>query len=431
MRRVVHVLLLGILVVGISLILAAVPGRVTAEIGSWSIDFSTPFAVVVLLVLAVLTHLLLGLIRLPGRVGGLFSRRSRRKGDLATTRALVALAAADPASARKEATRARRLLGDTPQTLLLTAEAARLAGREEDATEALSALAQHEHASFLGLRGQLRQAIAKSDWPAATELAAKAEAAYPGAAWLREERTRLAIRGEDWTGAMRLTSDATVKAALGTAAAEAETDPTRAMDLARQAWEADASLAPAALAYAGKLRAAGEDRRAERVIADTWAIRPHPELADLVLDATTHPAEALAAARKLAAANPDHAESHLLLARAALAGGAVAEARREAQAAQSAGLNQRRLFLLMAAIEEMEGGQTDAARAALRQAAEAEPDPVWRCTRCHTPAAEWHAACPACLTPGSLAWTGHAPAPAVPGRSGGVGNAIRRLLRSG
>ena len=170
MRRVVHVLLLGILVVGISLILAAVPGRVTAEIGSWSIDFSTQFAVVVLLVLAVLTHLLLGLIRLPGRVGGLFSRRSRRKGDLATTRALVALAAADPASARKEATRARRLLGDTPQTLLLTAEAARLAGREEDATEALSALAQHEHASFLGLRGQLRQAIAKSDWPAATEV---------------------------------------------------------------------------------------------------------------------------------------------------------------------------------------------------------------------------------------------------------------------
>ena len=62
MRRVFHVLLLGVLVVGVGLILAAVPGRVAAEIGSWSVDFSTPFAIVVLLVLALLTHLLLGLV---------------------------------------------------------------------------------------------------------------------------------------------------------------------------------------------------------------------------------------------------------------------------------------------------------------------------------------------------------------------------------
>ncbi len=430
MRQVFRLLLLGILVVGVGLILAAVPGRVTAEIGSISVDFSTPFAIVVLLVLAVLTHLLLGMVRLPGRVGGLFSRRSRRKGDLATTHALVALAAADPANARKQAHRARRLLGDTPQTLLLTAEAARLSGRDEDATEALSALARHEHAAFLGLRGQLRQAIAKSDWQTASDLAAKAEAAYPGAAWLREERARLAIRGEDWTAAMRLTNDPVAKAALGTAAAEAANDPTRAMDLARQAWEADASLAPAALAYASRLREAGDARRAERVIADTWAIRPHPDLADFVLHATTHPADALPAARKLAAANPGHAESHLLLARAALAGGSVAEARREAQAARDAGLHQRRLFLLLAAIEEMDGGQAEAARAALRQAAEADPDPVWRCTQCHTPAPVWHAACPACLTPGSLAWNGQAPTGAVPGHAG-VGGMVRRLLRSG
>ncbi len=431
MRRVFHVLLLGVLVVGVGLILAAVPGRVAAEIGSWSVDFSTPFAIVVLLVLALLTHLLLGLVRLPGRVGGLFTRRSRRKGDLATTRALVALAAADPASARKEAGRARRLLGDTPQTLLLSAEAARLAGREEDATEALSALAGHEHASFLGLRGQLRQAIAKSDWQAAGELAAKAEAAYPGAAWLREERTRLAIRNDDWVGAMRIANDGVAKAALGTAAAEAEADPTRGLDLARQAWESDASLAPAALAYARKLHASGDDRRAERVIADTWATRPHPDLAAFVLGSGGHPRDVLRSAGKLAATNPDNAESHLLLARASLKGGLIAEARREAKAAQETGLNQRRLFRLMAEIEETEGGHPEAVSAALRQAAEAEPDPVWRCSHCHAPAANWHAACPVCLTPGGLLWSSHTAGAAVPGLPGGIGGAIRRLLRSG
>ena len=430
MRRVFQILFLAVLVVGVGLILAAVPGRVTAEIGKFSVDLSTSLAVVALLILAVLTHLLLGIVHLPGRIGHKFTRSRRRRGDLATTRALVALAAADPANARREAGRARRLLGDTPQTLLLTAEAARLGGRDSEAMEALNVLAGDEHASFLGLRGQLRQAIATSDWKAATELAARADAAYPGAAWLRDERTRLAIRAEDWTGALRLAGDGAAKAALATSAAEAETDPARALTLAGQAWEADASLAPAALVYARLLRASGQDRRAERVLADTWAIRPHPDLAAFVLASATQPKDALAVARKLAAANPDHSESHILLARAALAGGAVDEARREALAAQETGQNQRRLFLLMAQIEEMEG-HAEAASAALRGAATAEPDPVWRCTQCHTPSAAWHAACPVCLTPGALVWGGHAPTPAIPGRAEGIGGAVRRLLRSG
>ena len=430
MGRVFRLLLLAALVVAVGLILASVPGRVTAEIGTVSVDFSTPFAVLVLLLMAALTHLLLGLAHLPGRIGHGVSRRRRRGGDLATTRALVALAAADPASARRESGRARRLLGDTPQTLLLTAEAARLGGHDAEAAEALTKLAGHEHASFLGLRGQLRQAIAKSDWTSAGALAAKADAAYPGAAWLRDERIRLAIRAEDWTQAARLAGDGGAKAALVTASAEAETDPVRALALARQAWEADASLAPAALGYARRLRAAGQDRRAERVLADTWAIRPHPDLAAFVLAPVTQPQDALPAARKLAAGNPEHAETHLLLSRAALAGGEIAEARRQTQLAREAGLRQRRLFLLMAQIEETAGGHADDASAALRQAAQAEPDPVWRCTHCHTPSPDWHAACPVCLTPGGLAWGGLAPT--TPSRTpGGLGGAVRRLLRSG
>lgn len=429
MRTVFRLLLLTIVIVAAGLLLAALPGRVAAQVGAFSVDVSTSLAIVLLMVLGLLTHLLFGVLHLPGRIAHRFSRRSRRKGDDATTRALVALAAADASSARREAGRARRLLGDTPQTLLLTAEAARLAGREAEAAEALAALAGNQQASFLGLRGQLRQAIARSDWQAASTLAEAADAAYPGAGWLREERTRLAIRTGDWTGATRLAKDGVARAALGTAAAAKETDPARALTLARQAWEADASLTPAALEYARQLRAAGEERRAERVLVDSWAIRPHPDLAALVLTPSTQPQDALPAARKLAAANPDHPESHLLLARAALAGGSVAEARREADAAQAAGLNQRRLFLLKAEIEQMEGNAA-AASAALRDAAGAEPDPVWRCTHCHSPSQVWHAACEVCLTPGGLVWGRDIGSPAIPGRTG-LGGAVSRLLRSG
>ena len=73
------------------------------------------------------------------------------------------------------------------------------------------------------------------------------------------------------------------------------------------------------------------------------------------------------------------------------------------------GVDQRRLWLLLAEIEEAEGGDTEAGRLAqrdaLRRAATAEPDPVWRCDACHTAHASWHPSCPDCFTVGSLRWS--------------------------
>jgi HemY protein len=110
----------------------------------------------------------------------------------------------------------------------------------------------------------------------------------------------------------------------------------------------------------------------------------------------------------LTAANPERAESRLLLARTALEAGLTGEARRQAEAVRTAGLNQRRLWLLLAQIEEEEGGDTEARRLAqrdaLRHAASADPDPGWRCLSCHAPQVAWHPACPVCATPGSMAW---------------------------
>ena len=79
------------------------------------------------------------------------------------------------------------------------------------------------------------------------------------------------------------------KAALATAAAEAETDPGRALRLAKQAWQDDPSLAPATLAYASRLRAAGREARALAAIRHTWAIAPHPDLADFALAPVSDP----------------------------------------------------------------------------------------------------------------------------------------------
>ena len=83
-------------------------------------------------------------------------------------------------------------MGDTPLTLLLAAQAGRQSGHDDEAAAAYRLLADRRDAPFLGLRGLLRQAIADENWDEADSLARRAEAAYPGAQWLKDERRSLA-----------------------------------------------------------------------------------------------------------------------------------------------------------------------------------------------------------------------------------------------
>ncbi len=413
MRRVLLVLLVAALVVAFAWVLAGLPGRIAGQIGDWSFEAATPVVALALLlafaVLYALFRLLGAAFRLPRTLRRRQARRRRRAGDAAVTRTLLALATSETGDARREASRARRMLGDTPITLLLAAEAGRIAGRADEAETAFRALAERDDASFLGLRGLLRQAIEREDWTEAAALARRAESVQPGAAWLRRERARLAVRAGEWSDALALADADAPKAALAAAAAEAEPEPGRALNLAKRAWQDDPSLAPAVLAYASRLRAAGRENRALAAIRHSWSIAPQPDLAAFALAPISDPLQRTQAAQRLTEANPEHAESRLLLARTALEAGLIGEARRHAEAAVAAGLNQRRLWLLLAEIEEAEGGDSEAGRLAqrdaLRRAATADADPAWRCDACHTVHAAWHPNCPDCFTVGSLRWS--------------------------
>jgi HemY protein len=423
MGRLLLAVMVGTAAVALAWTLASLPGRVSAEIGD--VTFEAPAAVAALglllafAVLYVAFRLLGALLRLPRTLRERRAVQRRRTGDAAFTRTLLALAAGETGDARREASRARRLLGDTPATLLLAAEAGRIAGRSDEAETAYRALAERDDAGFLGLRGLLRQAIEREDWAEAAALARRAETMEPGAAWLRRERARLAVRAGVWSDALALADADAPKAALAAAAAKAESDPGRALRLAQQAWQDDPSLAPAALAYATRLRAAGREARALAAIRHSWAIAPHPDLAAFALAPVSDPLPRTQAAQRLTGANPEHTESRLLLARTALDAGLTGEARRHAEAAAAAGLNQRRLWLLLADIEEAEGGDSEAGRLAqrdaLRRAAKADPDPAWHCDACHTVHAAWHPSCPTCFAVGSLRWrSGQAETPHLP-----------------
>ncbi len=271
-----------------------------------------------------------------------------------------------------------------------------------------SALPSGTTSRFLGLRGLLRQAEAREDWVAAAELARQAEEAHPGSGWLRAERSRLALRAGRWSEALALAPPSVPRAALATAAAQVESDPEIARKLARQAFDDDPGLAPAALAYAARLRESGREGRAQDVIRRAWATKPQTDLARFALASAPDDLARMQTAQRLAQENPDHAESHLMLAETALAAELVGEARRHAEAARATGLNQRRLWTLLAAIAAKEGDAA-AQHDALVRAAQAAPDPCWICSNCSAAHASWHPTCRTCHQAGTLDWRQAAP----------------------
>ncbi len=406
MRFVVFFVLLAGAAIAAAWWVAGLPGTVSGTIGTTSFETSAPVALTLLGLLFILLYsairLVAWLFSLPRRAKRGNERRRRVKGDRAVTRALVALAANDPAMAQREAARSRRLLGRTPLTLLLEAQSSRQAGREAEADASFRQLAGTPDAAFLGHRGLLQQATAREDWAAAQKHALEAEAAYPGAAWVRQERRQLALRTGQFKDALRL-SGSEHQASLGVAAADAETDSAESLRLAKQAFDADPALPAAALAYATRLRKAGRDKVAVGVLRRAWAKQPHPDLAAEALAPIKDRIARLNAAKGLASANPGHPESRLMQAQAALDAGLTGEARRHLKAAQDVGLNQRRLWVMMADIAERDGNK-DEAQEALRRAAVADPDPVWRCGHCGSVHAAWQPVCDACGTPGQVAW---------------------------
>jgi HemY protein len=412
MRRVVLLLIAACIFVGAAWMIFRLPGSVSAEIGPYSFSTASPVAALGIIVLFALVYCLLRfagfVVFMPRRLKRWRTSRNRRFGDIAVTRTLVALAAGDTGDARREAARARRFLGDSPQTLLLAAEAGRLAGREDEAEAAFRQLTEQPDAAFLGLRGLLRQAMERENWAEAAMLARQAEAAHPAAVWLRQERAALAIRTQNWVDALHLADADAPKAALAAAAASQATNAVQGLRLAKQSWKEDRTLPAAALTYAAKLRDDGREHRAQTILRESWRAAPHPDIATSFMATLSDGPSRYAAAKRLTKGNPRDTESRILLARTALEAGQLDDARFHAEAARVNGLNQHRLWVLLADIAETENGDTEAGRLtqrdALRNATTADPDPTWRCGACGTLGAGWQPVCAACGKVGTLAW---------------------------
>ncbi len=401
MLRALKFILIAAVLLALAWWIGGLPGTVTAQSGRYTVETSVPAALLILFLIALFFTIVLrvlgGIRRAPGSLSAWRGGRRQKLGEVAIQRGIVALAAGDAEAALGQAGRARKFLGDTSLVLLLSAESARLSGQAAQAKAAFLQLTEDKDMAFLGHKGLLRHSVTEGDLDAALNHARAAEAAYPGSAWLRAKRLDIAVQQQDWRSALALTREPAQIAALATAAAQASTDKRQALAYAKQAVKADPALAPAVVAYATSLRDLDKPRAAKRALLAGWTAAPNPLIAEAYLAPLQTPIERAQAAAELAAANPDHAESELVLGETALGARLTGEARRHGEAAIAAGAKDGRAQNILAALDG--------------KPVSAVVNPGWVCSACHTAHVAWAPACPHCQRVGSLTWKS---GPAVP-----------------
>ena len=407
--------------VAIAVWIANRPGDVSIDWLGWRIETTVgilALAVFLLLVATALTYRLWrSLLRAPRAVTEAGRNRRRTAGYKALTRGMAAVAAGDQDEAGRQARKAGGLLGEPPLTLLLSAQAAQLGGDERAARGYFEAMLQRPETEFLGLRGLIMQAMRARDDARALALARRARDLRPNSAWVHDALFQLLSRAGDWRGAQALLEsrpggrgaarregDRRRAAILveRSRAADADGRSDEALQQARKAQELDPDLVPAASWHAHLLARDGKAKRALKAVEAAWRNAPHPDLAAAYGEALEGDALArVKAFERLHALRPDHVDSHIALAEAALAAKLWGEARNHLESAAAEGTPPR-LCRLMARLEEAEKGDAVAARAWLDRATGL--DDTWHCGECGALTDRWCAVCGHCGAFGSLDW---------------------------
>lgn len=437
MRALPAIVVMALLIAG-AMFVADRPGTVSLAWQGWRVDTSVAVLVLGVVLLAMIAAGLFHLLRLILRGPHMFARgrreRRRRRGYRALSQGMVAVAAGDPAEAKRFARQADTLLAEPPLTLLLSAQAAQLNGDEKAAQKYFTAMLDSVETEFLGLRGLIMQALKRNDEAEALRLAERAKALRPKTQWVLASLFELQARAGKWAEAEATLAIASRRKALPAGDSErhravmlyeqsttalAENRDRDAVRLVAKAHALAPGFVQAAARYAELLGAAGHTRHARKVIETAWEHTPHPDLATAyeALLADERPLQRLKRFETLAARKRDHIESHLALAGAALKAKLWGEARRHLGNAGGREDNlapSPRVARLMAELEEAEHGDLPAARMWLARATTTSiQDPMYLCTACGGETGIWMPLCPHCRSFDSIEWRppGRAPTP--------------------
>ncbi len=351
----------------------------------------------------------------PSRLGQMRAADRRRRGFLALTQGLTAVAAGDAQRARRLAQRAQALLDEPPLTLLLSAQAAQLSGDEGATKRHFTAMLERPETEFLGLRGLMTQAEREGDQERALGLARRACEKAPESPWAIQALLDCEIEAGNWREAelllrrpaanRGLPPDRSRRALSICRYQQAREDATKerwdaALRLLRDVHKLTPSFVPGAVLLAKAALRLGKPRVAQSALRASWARHPHPHLFRAYRDLVDQePAgELFKRVDKLVADNPGHRESRVVTATAALAAAQWERARHalEPLIAEDAPPPDARICALMAELEEGEHGQDDVVRIWRDRAEGAASPSPWVCGSCHARLDDWSPHCPSC-----------------------------------
>lgn len=404
------------------------PGDVIIQWLGWRVDSTVPVlllaAVVVVASITAVLRLVLGILHVPGVVGRFRSRRALKKGLLALAEAEGALLTNDSARASKKAIQARSLLPNPQAAVLIQAEAALLRDDLDGAEALYQDLLGHRSSELAALRGLLALAERRHDSAKVQDYAARAVAINERAAWAVRPLFAAHVAAKAWDAAQKVLDrgrkygvygqddHARLTATLLCAQAElaqARGETYEVARLSKKAVSADASFLPAVLLYAQSLAGDGNAKKAASLLVEPWRKSPHAALAAayLALWKAEGPLKAVAHAETLAESNPEHLESRLMVAQAALTAELWGQARARLKPLADGGVRDRRVAILMARLEEGERGNTAEALRWFKVAADLDQASgsqaaLWSCDACHVTTHQWSAICPVCDGIGTL-----------------------------
>lgn len=411
MLRALYTFLIIAALAALGMWLADNPGDLVMHWRGYEVRTSFVVGLGLLVVLAILVlfvyRLAMGALRAPAGVSAYLVQSRRRRGFLALTRGMVAVAAGDASEARRYAGRAKRFLDETPLTLLLAAQAAQLEGKEDAAKSYFEAMLAAPETEFLGLRGLFVQARRAGDKVRALDLARRAFALRPKTPWAAQAVFEIETSEEDWEASLAtldrmlsaklLTRDVarhrravlltalaqTAEEAAAAQVGEAKHAPReRALSLALDAASLEPDFVPAVALAAKLCGETGRVRRGAKLVEGLWSRHPHPDLADAYMNLVEGESayDRFKRVRLLAGHNRDHVESRVALARAAVSARDWLAARGALEPFVGANAVERpsqRICELMAAIEEGEHGDRGSAREWLARALHAPEDAAW------------------------------------------------------
>lgn len=396
MLRALFVLAIVFLVAAGFAWLAERPGDLTLTWQGYEIRTSLMVAAIgvaiIIAAIAAIGALVRAVVSTPGSFGRFVGSRRRERGYRALTRGMIAVGAGDVKTARRAAQESRALLGQEPLVLLLSAQAAQIAGDAPAARTAFEALTAEPDTRVLGLHGLFVEARRQGEHAAARAFAEEAARVAPSVGWAGSALFEYQSRAGDWDGALATLQVNTGNGGIDKARAKrlrAVLLTARAMELesgepdqARaSAWEAHRlapDLVPAATVAARLFARHGDIRRASRLLEATWKIEPHPEIAEAYAEVRPGdaPRDRLKRVRRLSELRANHPEGALAVARAAIDAHDWQAARNALGGAMRANPTER-VCLLMAEIEEGEHGDQGRVRAWLTRALTAPRDPAW------------------------------------------------------